>query len=171
MRTRLVDICSTAKEVVEDLISIERWQKYFYATLQTQLQFTSLLHQFTDKHHKFPFQNGSLFFHHNPHSSRLSSLTPVIVVSLLTFHIWSEQDTCVSSNTWRTALRTKFGTIPLSLCYTVFFPVFKFMALQWKKKLRIVRFLDVSKNSFEAFLFFRVQSSEEALKVWDLLGR
>lgn len=119
----------------------ETW-KYFHATLQTQLQFASLLHQFTDKHHQFPFQNGSLFFHHNPHSPRLSSLTPVITVSLPTFHIWSEQDTCVSSNTWRrTALRSNFGTTPLSLYYVVFFHVFKFIPLQWKRRLSIVTFL------------------------------
>jgi len=31
--------------------------------------------------------------------------------------------------------------------------------------------LDISENSFEAFLFSRAQSSEGALKLWALLGR
>lgn len=98
----------------------EMW-KYFHATLQIQLQFVSLLHQFTHKCHKFPFQNSSLFFHHNPYSSSLPSLTPVSAVSLCAFHVWAEQDTLTSSS-WIIPPRSDFGNCPfiVTLRYVFF---------------------------------------------------
>lgn len=63
--------------------SREKVWKHFHATFQfqPQLQFTSLLHQFSGQCHEFPFQNSSLFFHYNPYPPSLSSLAPVTVVS------------------------------------------------------------------------------------------
>lgn len=150
----------------------ETW-KYFHARLQTQLQFASLLHQFTDKHHTFPFQNGSLFYHHNPHSSRLSSFTPLIAVSFLTFHIRSEQDTCVSSNTFKKCTKVRFCYYPFVIILHCVFSCLQIHSTAVDRKVKDCKVFisDISENSFEAFPFFRAQRSEETLKIWAFVGK
>lgn len=146
--------------------SREKVWKHFHATFQPQLQFTSLLHQFSGQCHEFPFQNSSLFFHHNSYSPSLSSLAPVTVVSRTKYlcnfkHMNNPPRSCPQYCLFLVTLSCVFS------CFQIHSITKKKGA---KRMIRVFFNVAYRRNYILKSLFSWAESSEAALKLKTLLG-